>query len=764
MIDLSSLNAEQAEAVKDSENNLLILACAGSGKTKTITSKIAYTIETGRLRPYEICAVTFTNRAAKEMRDRVAALLPDIDTTEIVLRTFHSLGGTLLRRFGESVGLSRDFSIYDDDDSLELLLSAVGTEGDDSRARRKKMREVMKCISKAKDLGLTPYSSSLDTVSEDPDFRTYFSQYQSALERTGNVDFADLIMKSVELLDKDENARNYCHRRFKLVMVDEYQDSNREQFNFLRRFVGENTQLVVVGDDDQSIYSFRGAEVENILSFSKDFRNVREIKLEKNYRSTDEILLPAAALIRHNTSRHQKEIVSADGKRGQKPVVMCSSSGRIEAQRVTNIILSDHNFDDTAVLFRTNAQSQVFEMEFMRSGIPYKVVGALKFYDREEVKDGLSFLRLLLNHKDEISFRRIINKPARGLGDKKVDAMVAYNGNMMDGLEAFVSDNPGKSGDGARKFLAAWKSGEKALEENANPGDILYHGLLDTELLSYYNSEKDEAQKKSRLENLSQLVSVLTGEDGEEDSLALESGEERVFSSRDILRSFLENITLDTSVLGKEDPRDKGGVTLITMHNTKGLEYERVFCVGLEQEIIPGRNALEAKEKEEERRILYVAMTRAKKNLYLSYATERLMWGKMQYQSPSSFLFEIPEKMLSGDTELLYKRNRASSSASYSLGTYKSNYTSSWKSSAPISNTPSWAKNLTGLKEKKTEEKKEKKTVEYSVSDAVMSPNHGKGQVTAVDKRDDGRVIVTVVFDSGKKMKFVAGHSDVERI
>ena len=254
MIDLSSLNEEQLEAVKDHENNLLILACAGSGKTKTITTKIAYTIETGLLRPYEICAVTFTNRAAKEMRDRVKALLPDVDTDSIVLRTFHSLGATLLRRFGSSVGLSSDFTIYDDDDSLQLLLANAGGDGTESQTNRKKyLREVLKNISKAKDFGMGPEDSALNTISDDPNFRTIFRSYEDALARSGNVDFADLIKKAEELLESDDNAREYCHRRFKLVMVDEYQDSNREQFNFLQKFVGENTQLVVVGDDDQSI-------------------------------------------------------------------------------------------------------------------------------------------------------------------------------------------------------------------------------------------------------------------------------------------------------------------------------------------------------------------------------------------------------------------------------------------------------------------------------------------------------------------------------
>ena len=774
MIDLSSLNSEQLEAVKDDENNLLILACAGSGKTKTITTKIAYTIETGRLRPYEICAVTFTNRAAKEMRDRVAALLPDVDTSSIVLRTFHSLGATLLRKFGSSIGLSSDFTIYDDDDSLQLLFSSAGADETGGQTQRKKyLRETLKNISKAKDLGMGPEDSKLNTISNDPDFRRLFSGYEEALARTGNVDFADLIKKAKELLEIDENAREYCHRRFKLVMVDEYQDSNREQFNFLRLFVGENTQLVVVGDDDQSIYSFRGAEVENILTFSKNFGNVREIKLEKNYRSTDEILAPAAALIKHNRARHEKDIVSADGKHGQKPVVMCSLSGVLEAKRVTNIILSERDYNNTAVLYRTNAQSQAFETEFLAHKIPYKVIGALKFYDREEVKDGLSFLRLLINHRDEISFRRIINKPSRGLGDKKVDEIVSYSPDLMEGLEEFVSNTKGKASEGAKAFLDAWKKGERALEDNVDLGEILYSALIDTGLLSYFNSEKDEMQRKSRMDNLSQLVSVLSGGEAEDDSLSSDLGVIRDENSKRALRAFLENITLDTTVLGTEDPRDKEGVTLITMHNTKGLEYDKVFCVGLEHELIPGRNGDEPTTKEEERRIMYVAMTRARRKLYLSYATSRKLWGNTIYSSPSSFLKEIPEEMLIGDTDKLFKRYSSSSSSSFSLGysyggTYRSNYTSSWKEkSSSISNTPSWARGIPGLGKTSggnREIQEPKRERGFKEGDRVKDDSRGEGKVTNLEKKEDGKIIVTVLFDSGKQMRFVEGHGGVVKI
>ncbi|MGN1163262.1 MAG: 3'-5' exonuclease, partial [Candidatus Ornithospirochaeta sp.] len=392
----------------------------------------------------------------------------------------------------------------------------------------------------------------------------------------------------------------------------------------------------------------------------------------------------------------------------------------------------------------------------------------LKFSDREAVTDGLPFLRLLLNDRDEISFRRIINKPSRGLGDKKVDEIISISPDLHHALSKFVEGSSGKTRSGAEKFLSAWNNGKKALDEGRDLGDIMYNALLETGLLEYYNSEKDEAQKKSRLENLSQLVSVLSGEEGTEDSFAPEYDDGR--SSRDRLRIFLENITLDTTVLGNEDPRDKDGVTLITMHNTKGLEYDRVFCVGLEQELIPGRNSDDIKNKEEERRILYVAMTRARRSLYLSYAAQRMMWGHTQYEAPSCFLKEIPEEMLSGDTDKLFKKYSSSSYSSFGFGgTYRANYTSSWKENknAPISNTPSWAKDLEGLVEKKPEAPvvpSPKRATGFLEGDRVRSSNHGEGSVTEVVKRDEGKTIVTVVFDSGKKMKFVEGHADVERI
>lgn len=745
MIDLSPLNEEQKEAVLDSSNNLLILACAGSGKTMTITYKIAYEIEKGLVYPSQVCAVTFTNRAAKEMRDRLGKLLPGVDTSKMVVRTFHSLCASLLRRFGESVGLSPDFTIYDDDDAFQVL---VGLSDRD----KKDLRTVSRTISKVKDLGIGPDDKRVGDYSRDPDFRRLYKAYNNALRESGNVDFADLIGRAVELLDTDKEAREYCHSRFRLVLVDEYQDSNSEQFEFLKRFVSPESQLIAVGDDDQSIYSFRGAEIRNILSFASDFKGVREIKLEKNYRSTDEILRPAAALIKHNTERHDKNIVSADGKTGAKPVVLISQSGIMEAKRVVDLIRSGRDYSNTAVLYRTNAQSLPFETELTREKIPYKVVGALRFYEREEVKDCLAFLRLLLNHRDMISFKRIVNKPSRKIGDKKIESILSLSPDIFEALSIYSEKNPGPSGEGVRVFLSAWKNAEERLRTDEGLGSIMTKALDETELLSYYDSEPDNAVRKSKLENLSQLVSTLEGSGTEDDSIRDEDGAVRPESGREALSQFLERITLDTTVLGTDDPRDREGVTLITMHNTKGLEYNTVFCVGLEDKLIPGRSASDEKALEEERRILYVAMTRARKKLYLSYAKSRMMWGNWESMTPTVFFNDIPQKYLEGDTPMSYGSFSSSSTQSKPVSTY--------------SNTPSWAKGYDFSSPKKKTEvkvKTDEKQLGLKEGDRVRASDKGEGTVTEIKILPD-KTILTVSYDSGRTARYVAGHANIEII
>ncbi len=736
MIDLNVLNNEQREAVLDSKNNLLLLACAGSGKTLTVTYKIAYSIQEGLVHPSQVCAVTFTNRAAKEMRDRVASLLPEVDTSRMVIRTFHSLCASLLRRFGESVGLRRDFTIYDDDDAYQVLCGVSNRE-------KKILREVSRTISKVKDLGMTPDDEKVGTYSKYPYFRSLFYAYENALSRSGNVDFADLIGKAVELLRTDDAARSYCHSRFKLVLVDEYQDSNSEQFKFLELFVSPESQLVAVGDDDQSIYSFRGAEIRNILCFAQDFKNVREIKIEKNYRSTDEILAPANALIRHNSYRHDKTIVSADGKKGQKPVLLVSQSGSLEAKRVADIIKGNRDYNNTAILYRTNAQSLLFETALTNERVPYKVIGALKFYDREEIKDALAFLKLLLNHRDAVSFRRIINKPSRKIGDKKIEDIVSRDEDLFAALLSYSRDNPSSAGDGARVFLSAWKNAEERLKTEEGLGSILYKALEETELISYYDSEPDKAVRQSKLDNLSQLVSVLEGNEREDDSIADENerGGKEVNHGREALSQFLEHITLDTTVLGNDDPREKEGVTLITMHNTKGLEYDTVFCVGLEEQLIPGRNTT-MESLEEERRILYVAMTRARRKLYLSYAKSRMIWGHFENTCPSCFLRDIPESMMDGDTTSGYSSDRFQ----------RSSYT----------NTPSWAKNIS-IKKEEPKIRTDSKQLLFKKGDRVNSPDKGEGTISDVSVSPE-KTIITVVYDTGRTSRYVAGHANIEKI
>lgn len=729
MFDLSKYNSEQREAILDFDHNLLILACAGSGKTRTITGKIAYAISEGIIAPYQICAVTFTNKAAKEMKERVSRLVGEGDLSDMEIRTFHSLGAYLLRRFGTDVGLSPDFSIYDDDDALSLLAGVYPNQ------QKKNLRSFLNEIMLIKEMGISSSDARLVEKGYSKELIDMYEKYESALRATGNADFADLIMLPAKLLeDPHSRALEYVHRRFKMILVDEYQDSSDEQFVFLSRLKGPETQVIVVGDDDQSIYSFRGANLENILSFDTLFENVREIKLEKNYRSTDEILRPAGALISKNTKRHVKEIVSADGKKGVKPRVIRAFDGRVEADVISSMILTHRDYDRVAVIYRTNAQSQPFEVSFTNLGIPYKVVGALRFYEREEVKDVLALLYLLMNHRDSVSFKRVINKPPRGIGPKKTEEILSYSDDLMEALETFVSKSSGKAKEASFQFLSTWKSLTKLLDESqdVNIGSVAHRAFVEFGLSDYYKSEPDSSIRSSKLQNVEQLINALS-EEG---------------SGRDKLRAFLERVALDNTTLGSEDPRDKEGVTLITMHNAKGLEFDTVYCVGLEDDTIPGTDVT-SEEAEEERRLLYVAMTRAQRCLVLSHADSRFKWGSVFYSKPSRFLEDIPREYLEGDFSGLDKRQNFGTSSSYT----------SWKGQ-------SWANGIDFSPRKMgytpSVRRSPLKSQSFNVGEKVKSATYGTGEV--VDIKDEGeRRILTVLFGE-KRVKYVEAKAALEKI
>lgn len=729
MFDLSKYNSEQREAILDFDHNLLILACAGSGKTRTITGKIAYAISEGIIVPYQICAVTFTNKAAKEMKERVSRLVEEGDLSDMEIRTFHSLGAYLLRRFGTDVGLSPDFSIYDDDDALSLLAGVYPNQ------QKKNLRSFLNEIMLIKEMGISSSDARLVEKGYSKELIDMYEKYESALRATGNADFADLIMLPAKLLeDPHSRASEYVHRRFKMILVDEYQDSSDEQFVFLSRLKGPETQVVVVGDDDQSIYSFRGANLENILSFDTLFENVREIKLEKNYRSTDEILRPAGALISKNTKRHVKEIVSADGKKGVKPRIIRAFDGRVEADVISSMILTHRDYDRVAVIYRTNAQSQPFEVSFTNLGIPYKVVGALRFYEREEVKDVLALLYLLMNHRDSVSFKRVINKPPRGIGPKKTEEILSYSDDLMEALETFVSKSSGKAKKASFQFLSTWKSLTKLLDESqdVNIGSVAHRAFVEFGLSDYYKSEPDSSIRSSKLQNVEQLINALS-EEG---------------SGRDKLRAFLERVALDNTILGSEDPRDKEGVTLITMHNAKGLEFDTVYCVGLEDDTIPGTDVT-SEEAEEERRLLYVAMTRAQRCLVLSHADSRFKWGSVFYSKPSRFLEDIPREYLEGDFSDLDKRQNFGTSSSYT----------SWKGQ-------SWANGIDFSPRKMgytpSVRRSPLKSQSFNIGEKVKSATYGTGEV--VDIKDEGeRRILTVLFGE-KRVKYVEAKAALEKI
>ena len=619
---LEKLNPKQYEAVVNQGHPLLILAGAGSGKTRVITSKIAYLVEHCGTQPSSILAVTFTNKAAGEMRDRVANFLGytgDMKSYELpMIRTFHSFGAWILRRNSEYAGLSPNFSIYDDSDMVSLLKSL------EKGGSKRDIKLYANLISRAKDFGLGP-DDDLTEVTFDPDFPAVYKAYHEKLDSIGNVDFGDLILKTVELLKNNREIQERLSRKFQVILVDEYQDSNIAQFELLKLLAGDGRSLTVVGDDDQSIYKFRGAEVQNIIGFPEYFSGTKVIKLEQNYRSTAPILSLASAVVDKNKGRLGKRLWTAR-KGGQKPVLSYFNMAQEEAEYCASLVAKDKV--ETAILYRTNAQSRLFESVFTRLAIPYRIVGSLRFYEREEIKDTLAWMAFLVNPKDQISFQRIINKPARGIGKATVDKILASEGeNIATRLKAYVEGSKGKSKAALEEFLEIYSGLSTQLAQSAeNLSGLINEILRSSGLLEYYKAE-DKEERTYKVDNLIELSNAAS---------EFPAGSEGI-------TQFLENIELDT---GASQTDENARVTLITMHNTKGLEFDRVIITGLEDQLFPGRGSEDEEEIEEERRIFYVSITRARNELYMTSCRQRMIWGKSQFCSPSRFLDEIPSNLL----------------------------------------------------------------------------------------------------------------------
>ena len=656
---LSLLNPEQKEAVEHSGANgedSLILAGAGSGKTRVITTKIAYLISEKHVDPYSILAVTFTKKAADEMRQRAVRLEPKAEYAQI--RTFHSWGAYFLRKYHSEAssyfkslygrnsgitGVDTNFTVYDEDDMTTLVTKAIPS------IAKKEAALVAHKISLAKDYGLTPESDSFSEIEAGEEFREQYRLYEMRLRQTGNVDFGDLILIPYLVLKNNAEIRHRTHLRYRYVLVDEYQDSNRIQFLLLRELAGieENAgvYICVVGDDDQSIYKFRGAEVRNILDFQNDFSNPKLIRLVRNYRSTPEILACANSVISNNDKRLGK-ILEAQKKNGKKPVLAFLPNQADETSFCADLILNAHEkgvpFCDWAILYRTNAQSLGFESTFLRQKIPYQVVGTLKFYEREEIKDALSWLSFIANPKNEVAFRRIVNTPPRGIGavtqDKVVDACrglslleharnVKISKRAASGLDEFLS---------LAEELLSMLSSNAAEDEKSADGKKSNKEKKSAKKLSDF---VDAISKKSGLEEFHRTQDEIAGTQKVLNLEELSNSASLYPCTMEGLLEFLDHIELDRS-LEDEDTDGTDRVTLITLHNTKGLEFPRVIITGLEYGVFPRENKT-GEELEEERRLFYVGITRAREQLYFTSCASRRMYGQTKFMSPSPFLSEI---------------------------------------------------------------------------------------------------------------------------
>ena len=606
---LEGLNAAQQEAVQTLSGPVLILAGAGSGKTKTLTHRIANLIANG-VAPYEILALTFTNKAAREMRERLAGLLEMDNNFSFMpwMGTFHSICVKILRIEAENVGLSKNFVIYDTDDRLALIKRAMKELHINDKSVKPRACEA--AISKAKNEGEDPDELLAKAFyPNQKQIAEVYERYEDMRMKADAVDFDDLLVYVAKLFRRRTDIRAKWRRKFQHILIDEYQDTNHIQYEIVKLLVNDQMNICCVGDDWQSIYSWRGADFTNILNFEQDFPGAKVIKLEQNYRSTQNILDAAQKVITKNTQRSDKELFTEAGK-GAPVEIHGARDEQDEARYVAGIIKkSGRSLNDFAVLYRTNAQSQAFEKAFMEYRIPYKLVGGVRFYDRKEIRDIVAYLHLIVNPRDIISFTRVVNVPARGIGEKAVQKI----------LEGDINGLTGKAAKAYLKFADILEELRKKNADGANPADIIEELLRKIDYRGYIN-DGDKLKAEERNENLTVLV-----------------GEAGAYATLD---EFLADAALMSSA---DEEAGKNAVTLMTLHAAKGLEFPVVFLVGLEEGLLPHVRSMDesAEDVEEERRLAYVGMTRAMQELFLSYAQSRFAYGGRSYNFPSRFLQDL---------------------------------------------------------------------------------------------------------------------------
>ena len=657
-MDINKLNKMQRLAVTTTEGAVLILAGAGSGKTRVITNKIAYLIEEKNVNPYNILAITFTNKAAKEMLLRVEEMIGE-DSKRVWISTFHAFCTKVLRMEAHHLNYDNNFTIYDTSDKQTLIKNCMDALDYNKQSISPSL--IAAEISRAKDsmIDVREYENTYESDYIGSKVSKVYALYQEELKKNNAMDFDDLIYNCIRLFKEHKDVLEKYQFKFKYIMVDEYQDTNFSQYMLIKMLSDIHKNICVVGDDDQSIYTWRGADIRNILEFEKDFDNVLQIKLEQNYRSTSNIINAAHSVIKKNNERKEKKIWT-DANEGEKIKLYSATSERDESNYVAiNIRKMVENqcydYKDFAVLYRANSLSRNYEEAFMKYGIPYKIFGGLKFYDRMEIKDILAYLRIIDNKYDDISLKRIINVPKRSIGAKTIEKLESYarQNNMsildaMDEIDNIVSTT--KTRESVKKFKVLISS-LKTLSKVISVSELLDKVLENTNYKKIY-LEENSIESQSRLENMDELKSVVK--------------EFELNSEDKTLSGFLQNATLSTDM--DENIKNDNFVSLMTIHSSKGLEFRVVFLVALEEDIFPSsRSILEESKLEEERRLCYVAITRAKEKLFMTRTTMRMLYGKTNCNPVSRFVGEIDTDFIESDNKDIVQKKSNKEDESYSL-------------------------------------------------------------------------------------------------